>query len=439
MLHAWNLCYSSANSYATLVASLLHYSARSEAAPDTMRFPSIRSIRSQESHRTVRYTSYSDDEEDEIVIPPPPPPPPPTSPPPADYPTLPPWPDDVSAMTSPSGVSGMAVGETPGATPTPSKQSLEGERYIEDEVESSCTPSASAAVELELAIYDRLEKRRRVEMDLAKDKKNKRNSRKQKLCIAIVLFFALLALSIGLGLGLKSRGKESRDKNAITEGPVTIDDLSIMLVGVSPGLELSDGATTVLEDEYCNFFVTYYNEPQETDSLRSNVDVVECKVEIQPNRRMLSDLDLIEGYIVPFSQTFTISYPKSNAKNGTFASVSMEYVVAAPFEDDLSVPLLVDDLKSSIHTDAFIDLQDVAFDPNSRSEPNTITPGTLAVTSAPSVSPSQSPVSRVPTVAPTSSPPTLSPTPEPTKPPRNKDRDEDEDKDKKKKKNKDKV
>mmetsp|Transcript_13158 Transcript_13158/g.28558 ORF Transcript_13158/g.28558 Transcript_13158/m.28558 type:complete len:427 (+) Transcript_13158:113-1393(+) len=417
-----------------------------------MHFPSIRSIRSQESHRTVRYTSYSDDEEDDAsFIPPPPPPPPPTSPPPADYPTLPPWPDDVSAMTSPSGVSGMAAGETPGATPTPSKQSLEGERYLEDDVESSRTPSASAAIELKLAIYDRLEKRRRVEMDLVKDEKNKRNSRNQKLCIVIVLFFALLALSIGLGLGLKSRDKESRDKNAtndsasdnespgtMTEDPVTIDDLSIMLVGVSPELELSNGATTVLEDEYCKFFVTYYNEPQETDSLRSNVDVESCKIEIQPNRRMLSDLDDI-GYIVPFSQTFALSYPKSNAKNGTLVNVSMEYIVAAPFEDDLSVPLLVDNLKNSIHTDIFIELQDVAFDPSSRSEPNTSTPSTLAVTSAPSVSPSQSPVSRVPTVAPTSSPPTLSPTPEPSKPPRNKDRDEDQDKDKKKKKNKDKF
>ena len=418
-----------------------------------MRFPSIQSIRSNGSHQTIRYTSYSDEEEEESVIPPPPPPPPPISPPPADYPTLPPWPDDLSAMTNTSEVSGRMTGETKGATPTPSKQSLEGEKYLDDEVASSRNPpasasasasaSTSAAVELELAIYDRLEKARRVEMDLAKDEKNKRDSRKQRLCISIVLFFALLVLCIGLGQGLKGRGTKTNKKSisidpaddantsdAMTEGPVTKDELTMMLVGVSPQLELSVDATNTLKDAYCNFFESFYNEPRESDWLRSNVNVVGCEIEIRPVRRVLRDLEPMEWYIVPFSQTFTLAYP--NAKNSTLVSASMEYVVAAPFKDVASISRLVDDLKSSSQTDAFMELRDVVFEYDSGMEPTIAgaIDGTVASTSVPSSSPTHFPVSIQPTVTPTTASRTLLPTSEPTKRPRSKDKDKKKNKDK---------
>ena len=261
---------------------------------------------------------------------------------------------------------------------TPSKES-QGEQYVD-----GFPPSTSAAVELELAIYERLEKARKVENDLARDEQNRKESRKRGLCIIAVLLLAVLALSVGLAQGLNQRTVDEEKKNSIestpseqsptndtegtpidsfvveTDGPFIRDDLSIMLVGLtSPSL--SSNATHVLEQDYCAFFSDYYNNPRERDWLRSNVDIAECSVEaLETNHRRLNEDSSASGLIVELNQTLTLEYP--NAANFTYIKASMDYVVSAPFKDEMAVASLVEKLSNS-EAPEFSDLKDIRFAP----------------------------------------------------------------------------
>ena len=163
-----------------------------------MRFPTLSSIRSNDS--TVRqYDSFCDEDDESL-----PPPPPPLSTPPspqADPSSQAQWsPDDVSAMTVPSGLGTMSNVEALETNDRNSSKESQGEQYVD-----GFPPSTAAAVELELAIYERLEKARKVENDLARDEQNRRDSRKRGLCIIAVLLLAVLALSVGLAQGLNQR------------------------------------------------------------------------------------------------------------------------------------------------------------------------------------------------------------------------------------------
>ena len=332
-----------------------------------MRFPTLFSIRSNDS--TLRqYDSFGDEDGESL-----PPPPPPLSVPPspqADPSSLPQWsPDDVSAMTAPSGLGTMSNVETfETSINTPSKEK-QGEQYVD-----GLPPSPAAAVELELAIYERLEKARKVENDLARDEQNRRDSRKRKLCMIAIILLAVLALTFGLTRGLKRRTVDvensdnipsdrspTNDKKGTSIGPLVSDDLSIMLVGLaSPNL--SSNATNILERDYCIFFSDYYNNPREMDWLRSNVDIAECSVEaFETGRRRLNEESSARGLIVELNQTLTLEYP--NVGNFTYIKASMDYVVSAPFKDEIAVASLVEKLKNEPETDEFSDLKDIRFAP----------------------------------------------------------------------------
>ena len=327
---------------------------------------------------------------------------------------------------------------------TPSKES-QGEQYVD-----GFPPSTSAAVELELAIYERLEKARKVENDLARDEQNRKESRKRGLCIIAVLLLAVLALSVGLAQGLNQRTVDEENNNSIestpseqsptndtkgtpidsfvveTDGPFIRDDLSIMLVGLtSPSL--SSNATHVLEQDYCAFFSDYYNNPRERDWLRSNVDIAECSVEaLETNHRRLNEDSSASGLIVELNQTLTLEYP--NAANFTYIKASMDYVVSAPFKDEMAVASLAEKLKNKKETDEFSDLKDIRFAPEpvpaDSQAPVSMPPEDIVP--VPTTEPSKAPF-KVPT--------TLSPTENPTAQPTNLPRKEEKGKDKDKKKN----
>lgn len=253
---------------------------------------------------------------------------------------------------------------------TPSKEN-QGERYVD-----GLPPSPAVAVELELAIYERLEKARKVENDLARDEQNRRDSRKRKLCMIAIILLAVLALTFGLTRGLKRRTVDvensdnmpsdrspTNDKKGTSIGPLVSDDLSIMLVGLASP-KLSSNATNILERDYCIFFSDYYNtsNPREMDWLRSNVDIAECSVEaFETGRRRLNEESSARGLIVELNQTLTLEYP--NVGNFTYIKASMDYVVSAPFKDEIAVASLVEKLKNEPETDEFSDLKDIRFAP----------------------------------------------------------------------------
>ena len=399
-----------------------------------MRFPNLFSIRSNDS--TVRhYDNFGD--EDEESLPPPPPPLSTPSSPQTDPSSQTQWsPDDVSAMTAPSGLGTMSNVETNDRTP--SKES-EGERYVVD----GFPPSPAAAVELELAIYERIEKARKMESDLSRDEQNRRDSRKRRVCVIAILLLAVLVLSVGLSRGLNRRTVDAgNSKNTPsdrfptndkempsidplivkTDGPFISDDLGIMLVGLtSPSI--SSDATNILEKDYCAFFSDYYNNPREMDWLRSNVDIAECSVEaLETNRRRLNEDSSTSGLIVELNQTLTLAYP--NAGNFTYIKASMDYVVSAPFKDEISVASLVEKLKKEPETDEFSDLKDIRFAPE---------PVTTTDSQAPVSMMSQEP-STAPYKVPTTRGPTENPTAQPTNLPWKEEKDE-KGKDKDKKKN----
>lgn len=410
-----------------------------------MRFPTLFSIRSNDS--TLRQYDSFGDEDDESL----PPPPPPLSTPPspqADPSSQTQWsPDDVSAMTAPSGLGTMSNVEALDTNSCTPRNKIQGERYVD-----GFPPSPAAAVELELAIYERLEKARKVENDLARDEQNRRDSRKRRLCIIAILLLAIFALSVGLAQGLNRHTVDAgnsentpsdqfptNDKErppidplvVQTDGPFIRDDLSIMLVGLaSPSL--SSNATHVLEQDYCAFFSDYYNNPRERDWLRSNVDIAECSVKtLETNRRRLNQDSSASGIIVELNQTLTLEYP--NAGNFTHIKASMDYVASAPFQDEMAVASLVEKLKNEPETDEFSDLKDIRFAP----EPVTVTnsqapmsvPPREDIVPAPTMSPSMSPSN-----APTTISPTENPTAQPTNLPWKEEKDE-KGKDKDKKKN----
>jgi hypothetical protein len=134
-----------------------------------------------------------------------------------------------------------------------------------------------------------------------------------------------------------------------------------MLVGLaSPNL--SSNATDILERDYCIFFSDYYNNPREMDWLRSNVDIAECSVEaFETGRRRLNEESSARGLIVELNQTLTLEYP--NVGNFTYIKASMDYVVSAPFKDEIAVASLVEKLKNEPETDEFSDLKDIRFAP----------------------------------------------------------------------------
>jgi len=301
----------------------------------------------------------------------------------------------------------------------PSKQS-QGERYVD----------GVGAVELELAIYERLEKARKVECDLAKDEQNRSDSRKQKLCIVAMLLLAILALAIGLTRGIDqqpagvgtSNSSESKlnhpsttkitvddpvDSSEVkTDGPFTRDDLSIMLVGLPSETDLTSEATHILEGKYCSFFEEFYKEPRELDWLRSNIDITECSVEVlEIKRRRLNEDMSTGGLVVELNQTLMLEYP--NTGNFTLTKASIDYVVSAPFKDDIAVASFVKNLKNQSSTDEFSSLKDILFAPQS-----TATADSQAPVSLPTVA-TQSP-SKIPSIGPITSNPTKAPTPKPT-------------------------
>ena len=408
-----------------------------------MRFPTLSSIRSNDS--TVRQYDSFGDEDDESL----PPPPPPLSTPPspqADPSSQAQWsPDDVSAMTVPSGLGTMSNVEALETNDRNSSKESQGEQYVD-----GFPPSTAAAVELELAIYERLEKARKVENDLARDEQNRRDSRKRGLCAVAVLLLAVLALSVGLAQGLNQRTVDEENNNSIestpseqsptndtegtsidsfvveTDGPFIHVDLSIMLVGLtSPSL--SSTATHVIEQDYCAFFSDYYNNPRERDWLRSNVDIAECSVEaLETNHRRLNDSSA-NGLIVELNQTLTLEYP--NAGNFTYIKASMDYVVSAPFKDEMAVASLVEKLQNKPETDDFSDLKDIRFAPEPVPTTDSQAPVSMPpedIVPVPTTEPSKAPF-KVPT--------TLSPTENPTAQPTNLPRKEEKGKDKDKKKN----
>ena len=413
-----------------------------------MRFPTLFSIRSNDS--TLRqYDSFGGEDEESL-----PPPPPPLSAPPSpqsDSSIPPQWsPDDVSAMTAPSGLGTMSnVEALETNNHTPSKES-QGGRYVD-----GFPPSPGAAVELELAIYERLEKARKVENDLARDEQNRRDSRKRRLCSIALLLLAVLALSIGLARGLNPRTVEvghkestpsehsptsdtegtSSDSLAVKTGPFIKDNLSIMVVGLTSGF--SSDARHVLEQNYCAFFADYYNNPRESDWLRSNLDIAECSVHaLDINRRRLNAGLSTNGLIVNLNQTLTLEYP--NAGNFTYIKASIDYVVSAPFKDRIAVASLVEKLKNQSETDEFSNLKDIHFAPEPITTTGSQAPASLLPEDIAPV-PTKAP-SKAPSKVPTTHSPTAIPTAKPTNLPWNEEKDEKgKDKDKKKKNMKGKI
>ena len=388
-----------------------------------MRLPILSSIRSNDSTVRQQYDSFDDEEEESLPPPPPPLPAPPSSQ--YDPSSIPPWsPDDVSAMTALSGIGTMSNVEA--------SEPNQGERYVD-----GVPPSPTAAVELELAIYERIEKARKVECDLAKDGQNRRNSRKQKLCIVAVLLLAIIvAIAIGVTRTAKITEGDPIDLSEVkTNGPFIRDDL-IMLVGVPSETDLTSEATRTLEENYCAFFVKFYNKPHELDWLRANLDIAECSVEVLDIERRRLNEDVSSGtggLVIKLNQTLILEYP--NTETFTYGiKTFIDHVVSEPFKDDVAVASFVKKLKNQSSTDEFSSLVDIHFAPKSTetaeipvSLPTGIPP---AVTEAPSKAASIVPPSANPTIN-----PTKAPTPKPTNLPREDDKDKDKDekgKDKKK-------
>jgi hypothetical protein len=308
----------------------------------------------------------------------------------------------------------------------------QGERYVD-----GVPPSPTAAVELELAIYERLEKARKVECDLAKDGENRRNLRNQKLCIVAML---LLAIIVAIAIGVTRTAKITEDdpvdfSEVKTNGPFTRDDLRIMLVGVPSETDLTSEATRTLEENYCAFFVQFYNKPHELDWLRANLDIAECSVEVLEieRRRLNEDMSSgTDGLVIQLNQTLMLrEYP--NSETFTYGiKAFINHVVSEPFKDDVAVASFVKKLKNqSPSTDEFSSLVDIRFAPESTATAESQSPVSVptgippAVTQVPSKSAS---------IAPPSANPTKAPTPKPTNLPREDEKDKDE-KGKDKKKN----
>ena len=307
----------------------------------------------------------------------------------------------------------------------------QGERYVD-----GVPPSPTAAVELELAIYERIERARKAECDLTKDGQNRRNSRKQKLFIVAIL---LLAIIVAIAIGVTRSGKITEadpvDLSEVkTNGPFTRDDL-IMLVGVPSETYLTSDARRTLEENYCAFFVKFYNKPHELDWLRANLDIAECSVKVLEIERRRLNEDMSSGtggLVIKLNQTLTLKqYP--NTETFTYGiKAFIDHVVSEPFKDDVAVASFVKQLKNQPSTDEFSSLVDIRIAPESTetaekpvSLPTGIPP---AITEAPSKAASIVPPSAYPTIN-----PTKAPTPKPTNLPRGDDKDKDEKgKDKKK-------
>ena len=305
----------------------------------------------------------------------------------------------------------------------------QGERYVD-----GVPPSPTAAVELEHAINKRLEKARKVECDLAKDGQNRRNLRKQKLCIVTLLLLAIIvAIAIGLTRTAKITEGDPVDPSEVkTNGPFTKDDLRIMFVGVPSETDLTSEARRTLEENYCTFFMKFYNKPHELDWLRENLDISECSVEVLEieRRRLNGDMSSgTGGLVIMLNQTLTLTeYPTTE----TFTygiKAFIDHVVSEPFKDnDVAVASFVKKLKNQSSTDEFSSLVDIRFAPESTE--------TAAVTEAPSKAVSIAPPSANLTnesTNPKTNNPTKAPTPKPTNLPPEDDKDKNEKgKDKKK-------
>jgi len=286
---------------------------------------------------------------------------------------------------------------------TPSKQS-QCERYVD-----GVPPSPTAAVELEHAIYERLEKARKVENDLARDEQNRRDLRKQKFCVFAFLLLALLALSIGLARGVNRHqaisGSSERSKviNG-TVGPFR-DDLKVMLVGLAAEIGLSSNATKILEQDYCAFFVSYYNKPLELDWIRSTVDIAECSAAAREISLKSLNEDSTNGLLVELNQTLTLKFSK--AENFTYTKASINYVVSAPFKDKLAVALLVEKLKNQSATNEFSTLKNIHFAPETNVIVESQAPtaaSTGGIITDPAVTPSKAPSSAPATPSPMAMP-----------------------------------
>ena len=130
------------------------------------------------------------------------------------------------------------------------------------------------------------------------------------------------------------------------------------------------------------------------------------------------------GLVVELNQTLMLEYP--NTGNFTLTKASIDYVVSAPFKDDIAVASFVKNLKNQSSTDEFSSLKDILFAPQS-----TATADSQAPVSLPTVA-TQSP-SKIPSIGPITSNPTKAPTPKPTDLPREDDTGKDDKgKDKKK-------
>ena len=324
-------------------------------------------------------------------------------------------------MTALSGIGTMSNVE--GSNPN------QGERYVD-----GVPPSPTAAVELELAMYEHIDKARKVECDLAKDGQNRRNSRKQKLCIVAILLLAIIvAIAIGITRTAKNtEGNPVDPSDDKTNGPFTRDDLRIMLISMPSETDLTSEARRTLEENYCAFFMKFYNKPHELDWLRENVDISECSVEVLEieRRRLNGDMSSgTGGLVIMLNQTLTLTeYPTTE----TFTygiKAFIDHVVSEPFKDDVAVASFVKKLKNQSSTDEFSSLVDIRFAPESTE--------TAAVTDVPSKAVSIAPPSANPTnesTNPKTNNPTKAPTPKPTDLPPEDDKDKDE-KGKDKKKN----